>query len=932
MSNINNTMADSAVQDAASGVPSQQLGGHLLADPELIQGFCGALMQSGEVHELRVVKVASGYYDDPETAAACAALLSDGDGPVPPSKAVYLTLNPVNPALPERLGFAVNGDPKTASQATGDGHITRRRNLLIDVDPVRRGAKADDSATDAERDAALAVRDQIRGYLAGLGWPEPAVVSMSGNGGGIIYRVDLPNDQEATRLVEGVLRALAARFNDDKVGVDTKTGNASRITKIVGTVARKGANTPERPWRLATGEFNLGAEPVPIECLRAAASEDAVRADGHATDIRTRLRALGIAWQEKPHDYGTVLSLDRCLTSEAHTEGAYVTEFLDGGLDYGCHHDSCAGKGWADVAAVLGDRPAKGGGGGKEPSQATFLVRLAEAERVALFHAPDDRTYGTFAVGTHRETHTLRSKGFKRYLSRLFYAETGKAPGSQAITDALGVLEARATYDGAERSVFTRLAGHGGNIYLDLGNDAWEAVKITPDGWRVVTDPPVRFRRPRGMLPLPHPVAGGSVEELRLFVNVAGEDEWRLLLGWLVHTLRPTGPYAVLGLHGEQGSAKSTTSRVLRALVDPNVAPIRAEPREVRDFMIAATNSHLVAFDNLSYLQDWQSDALCRLATGGGFATRELYSDDEEIIFETMRPVVLNGIGEAATKSDLLDRSVLIDLPNIPAERRRDEAAFWASFEKARPRILGALLDATSTALRNLPMTSLERMPRMADFALWVMAAEPAFGWAPGTFLAAYGENREEAHERGLEAEPIVPVLRRLFDPPTAAYGAAMGADPNLSEDGSEWRGTATELLQRLERLDQLLGTGAAKKRGWPKNGWALSTRLRRIAPNLRTAGFEFGDERTGKKRTLILRTTAGNGDSDTSDAEAAAPDPPASHPHQRPDGGSDAGDARDTPALPASPSDEDEPSAAVRRLAGPLLHRPKVAGAAGDR
>jgi hypothetical protein len=128
------------------------------------------------------------------------------------------------------------------------------------------------------------------------------------------------------------------------------------------------------------------------------------------------------------------------------------------------------------------------------------------------------------------------------------------------------------------------------------------------------------------MLPLPYPREGGSITSLRGFVNVANDDDWALLLAWLVAAFRPHGPYPVLVLHGEQGSAKSTVARVLRALVDPGTASLRSEPRDARDLIISATNGWCVALDNLSHLPVWLSDAICSLATGGGFGTRELFT------------------------------------------------------------------------------------------------------------------------------------------------------------------------------------------------------------------------------------------------------------------------------------------------------------------
>ncbi|MBI3910615.1 MAG: hypothetical protein HY320_06750, partial [Armatimonadetes bacterium] len=420
---------------------------------------------------------------------------------------------------------------------------------------------------------------------------------------------------------------------------------------------------------------------------------------------------------------------------------------------------------------------------GRGPSQATRLAALAEAAE--LFHTlgSDPEPYATIPVNGHRETWRLRSRGFRRWLSREYALAEGATPSAQAEEEALRVLEGRALHDGAALAVHTRIAERDGAIYIDLCNDRWQAVEIDTHGWRVVAEPPVRFRRARGMLPLPEPARGGSVDELRAFVNVGSDADWRLVIAWLVAALRPSGPYPVLCLHGEQGAAKSFTARALRALVDPNTASLRAEPREERDLAITATNSWLVALDNLSHLRSWLSDALCRLATGGGFATRELYSDDEERIFEGQRPVLLTGIDEVVSRGDLLDRCIILTLPPIPEGLRRAERELLAKFDAARPQILGGLLDAVAGALKCLPDVRLPRLPRMADFATWASAAEPALGWWPGGFLDAYAGNREEANELALEADPLVPPLQEL------AAGLAPGA---------AWEGIARELLAAL--------------------------------------------------------------------------------------------------------------------------------------
>ncbi len=475
-------------------------------------------------------------------------------------------------------------------------------------------------------------------------------------------------------------------------------------------------------------------------------------------------------------------------------------------------------------------------GAGPRRSQADDLVALAsEAD---LFHTPDDEAFATLPVGDRRETWPLRSKATRRWLAHRYHQVYERAPSAQALQNALTVLEGQALFDGPEHPVYTRLAEHRGTIYLDLANDRWEAIAIGPDGWRVVAEPPVKFRRARGMAPLPHPVLGGSIDEFRAFLNLRDEDQdsWLLVIAWLVGAFRPQGPYPALALHGEQGSAKSTTARLLRALVDPSTVPLRTEPREERDLLIAATNAWVLAFDNLSRLPTWLSDALCRLATGGGFGTRELYSDTDEVLFDAQRPVLLTGIEDLATRSDLLDRTIVCYLPAIPDTRRRLEAAVWREFEAARPRILGALLTAVGAALARLPTVALARLPRLADFARWITAAESALGWPEGAFMGAYTGNREMVNALALESSPVPLAVRALL------------------ETCGTWEGTATDLLADLKRhIDEDVVRG----REWPKNGKVLANALRRFAPNLRATGvaIEFSREAGGNRRRLIAIT-----------------------------------------------------------------------------
>ncbi|MGB8898219.1 MAG: hypothetical protein WCC90_02700, partial [Methylocella sp.] len=249
------------------------------------------------------------------------------------------------------------------------------------------------------------------------------------------------------------------------------------------------------------------------------------------------------------------------------------------------------------IAEEIGDIGRRG------PTQADILIELAqEAE---LFHAPDGTGFADLNINGHRETWPIRAKGFRRWLARRFFETTQGAPSSEALQSALNVIEAKAHFDASERSVHIRVGGLDGRLYLDLGDETWRAVEIDTTGWRVIDNPPVRFRRAAGMKALPMPVPGGSVETLRSFLNVQSDADFVLVVAWALACLRNRGPYPVIVLSGEQGSAKSTFSAILRALLDPNTAPLRALPREDRDLFIAASNGHVLAFDNVSGLPAW---------------------------------------------------------------------------------------------------------------------------------------------------------------------------------------------------------------------------------------------------------------------------------------------------------------------------------------
>lgn len=467
----------------------------------------------------------------------------------------------------------------------------------------------------------------------------------------------------------------------------------------------------------------------------------------------------------------------------------------------------------------------------RRPAQRDSLMSLTTL--CDLWHGPDGEAFVSYPVAGHRENWPIRSLNFKRWLAARAFEEMGLAPGAQAIEDTLRVLEARATNEGPERAPWLRVGSSDGKIYLDLCDAAWRCVEIGPHQWRVLARHDAPFIRSAAMRPLPEPMGGESIDILRRFLNTAEEGDFRLAVAWLVAALRDRGPYPILAINGEQGTGKSNASRILRSLVDPNAAPIRATPRDERDLIVAAYNSHALVFDNLSKVDLWLADALCRISTGGGFSARMLHTDKDEAVFYATRPIVLNGIPALTDRADLADRAITIRLRPIPEQERRPEDDISAEWLQAAPLVLGALLDAVSSGLRNVSSVRLKSAPRMADFAKWITACEPGLGWDQGSTLEAYDDNRRDVAQNTFEADPVAVAL----------------ADIARSSGRDGWHGTATELL---ERLNDTASEIARRSRAWPATAQGIGNRIDRVAPLLRSRGIHVERRHSGV-RTISL-------------------------------------------------------------------------------
>ena len=846
------------------------------------------------VFEIRALgeRQIAGYFNDPVEAAQQAAFLDQY------GYSVYFGLNPTSSlTAPCADRFNEVGPGK----ALRDDQILGRRLLLVDLDPVR---PAGVCSTETEKAAAKAVADEIVDYLRQQGWPDP-IRADSGNGAHLIYRVDLPPDDEG--LVHRVLVALAGRFNTTAVKIDTAVGNASRICRLYGTHNRKGPDTPDRPHRLAQilsvpGKF----EAVPRELLEHVAATVRVE-PAHSSNTAKANAVVAAVPPVIPQQ-----TADEALIARARAKLHTLPIAVEGqNGSKRCFHAACVlvvdfglsvqqafpllkeystrcQPPWSDqellhkledAAKKALEKPEEVGQAApsreKGKSAAERLMDIVGA-RISLWHDADTReAYATIAMpsspasdpsashpaGWHKQNHRVYATSFTEILRHIDFSAHGRVVAAQALREAVETCASIAKFERPGHKVHLRVARVSDAVYLDLGTPQWNAIEIDGLGWRMVGEPPCKFRRSQGMLPLPIPERGGTIADFQELFKLDSTADMMLLVGWLVMALHGIGPFPAQNLVGEQGSAKTTMAEMIRSLVDPAKPGMRPLTKDDRDLMIAAENSWIVAFDNLSGIDAATSDALCRLATGGGYSTRKLYTDSEEALFDACRPIILTGINEVTTRADLLDRSQVIQIPILSEENRRTAQEVKERYATLRPRLLGLLLDGVACALANYRSLKLDARLRMADYQQWAAAAMPAFGWTAEQFLEAYAHNIDVAHGIALEDSPVTPALRMLLK-------SRGGRWPNSGEIKG-----AQALLVDLESLP---GTNFKGQKGWPQRGNTLGQILRRLAPVLRRSGVQvtFDQRQTGSARITPLQIETASPQTTSSPSPSPSPQP----------------------------------------------------------
>jgi putative DNA primase/helicase len=448
--------------------------------------------------------------------------------------------------------------------------------------------------------------------------------------------------------------------------------------------------------------------------------------------------------------------------------------------------------------------------------------------------------HATILAGDVLETMQLTSARVGSKIKKMISDEFGFRAPKQMVAELVEELQDQANDAPLEvHEVHHRVAqGTKGQIFVDLHNEGNVVLEIDKHGYRrhdFAAEAPL-FIRTAGMTELPDPVgAVGNLELLRGFLNYGTEGNWILLVVFILYSLRPLGPYVILVVLGTAGSSKSTFSRILRLLIDPSSVPTQALPRAITDLMITASNSHLLVFDNVRTLSVELSDALCQLATGGGFRTRKLYSDEKETLINVKKPCILNGIDDVASQPDLVSRCILMELPTITV--RRTEADLNSEFAASIDVIFAGLMETLSKTLAELDNVTVVPDTRMADFARFGMAVELAMNWPRDSFMDAYAHNQEQQMSDSLGDDPLAAAVRTLVK---------TEVEPDMA-----YTKTPTDLLAALR---EMATRNQVANKAWPMSPHSLSKRLKKMAPALKACGIDLAFQHSGNRTITLIR------------------------------------------------------------------------------
>lgn len=460
-------------------------------------------------------------------------------------------------------------------------------------------------------------------------------------------------------------------------------------------------------------------------------------------------------------------------------------------------------------------------------NQSEILLELVESENVKTFINDSNDPYVAVFIGGHREILSMDSKDFSLWLQMLYYQKTGGTIRSDSLSQTINILSFKVRVQSGEKiCLYNRVAKYEKDFWYDMTNADFSAIKISISGWSVEKIPPILFCRYRHQMEQSIPKQGGDIHKIFEYVHLS---KYRtLFLSWLVSCFVPNIPHPMPIFYGEKGATKSTTCELLKRIIDPSAMDTLSLGKDEKNLLVSLQSHYYLPFDNVSTITNEVSDILCRAITGGAVQYRKFYTNADDYIFKFKRCLTINGISNVANRSDLLDRSIMLELERVPEEMRREQQEVYASFEQDRPYVLGAIFDVLSKAMEIYPTVSLKSLPRMADFCRWGYAIAEAINGGGEEFLKEYRDNQSIQNDEAVNADVVAYLIVELM------------------RNKAEWSGRVSELLKAI--CDEAPKHGISERHnGIPQYPNKLSQRIKGVKSNLEGLGitYEFDNKKS---------------------------------------------------------------------------------------
>lgn len=437
-----------------------------------------------------------------------------------------------------------------------------------------------------------------------------------------------------------------------------------------------------------------------------------------------------------------------------------------------------------------------------------------ETKELFFFHDQRDMAY----CRIEKNIIPVKSKIFSAFLTKTFMQIQHKIPNPATIKAVVDACVAEALF--AEQiKLHNRCAWHNKELYYDLCNG--NAIKVNKNGWEIV-EPPILFRHYSHQKEQIEPNKSGDAKRILHFVRLGDSDDELLFLVDFITKYIPSIAKVISIFYGEQGSTKTSICRIIKSLIDPSKVTELSFPKDKTEFIQQLDHHYFITYDNVSYLSNEQSDQLCRAITGSGHSKRELYTDDEDIIYQFKRGISINGINITAKNPDLLDRGALYNIPKIEEKDRVDERQLKFDFDKEKPAILCGIFNALSGAMKIYDVVKKDlqgKLPRMADFAIWGEAISRTLGYKPNEFIKAYEMNRSKQDYEIINNDVVgIAILEWM-------------------SDIKDWKGTPTTLYNGLKQTFKDLSSGS---KNYPTDPARLSKKLNRLKQSFRKIGIDI--------------------------------------------------------------------------------------------